>query len=91
MYRRKVDANQKSLVAQIRKCGISVAHLHTVGKGMGDILIGKAGQNFLLEIKDPAKTKSQKKLTPDEEKFHAAWQGQITVVETLDDVLKLFQ
>lgn len=90
MYKR-TDNNQKKLVEQIRRLGASVTHLHALGKGNGDLLIGIRGKNFLLEVKDPAKSPSRKKLTKDEVKFHAAWQGQICIVETIDDVIKLIQ
>lgn len=87
---RKVDANQRSLVKQIRMIpGVTVAHIHTVGQGLCDLIIGYRGKNFLVEVKDPKKQKSQRKLTTDEEKFHRQWTGQIAVVETASDVIKL--
>lgn len=88
---RKVDDNQKKLVKQIRKCGISVLHLHTVGKGCPDLLLGAGKINKLVEVKDPKKPPSQRKLTEDEKCFHESWNGQVDVVENIDDVLKLFQ
>lgn len=85
---RKVDSNQAELVKQIRKIpGVSVLHIHTVGKGCPDIIIGHRKRNYLIEIKDPAKFKSQRKLTPDEDKFHNTWQGQIFTAETFDDII----
>lgn len=87
---RKVDANQSSLVKQIRMIpGVTVAHIHTVGQGLCDLIIGYRGKNFLVEVKDPKKPKSQRKLTTDEEKFHRQWTGQIAIVETASDVMKL--
>jgi hypothetical protein len=87
---RKVDNNQAQLVKQMRKIpGLTVAHTHTVGKGFPDVLVAYKGVNYLFEIKDPAKAKSARKLTEDEQKFHKGWTGQIAIVETLDDVLKL--
>jgi hypothetical protein len=41
--RAKVDTNQKSIVAALRKCGFQVAHLHQLGKGVPDILVGASG------------------------------------------------
>lgn len=87
---RKVDSNQASLVKQIRKIpGVSVAHTHVIGDGFPDVVIGFRGKNFLAEIKDPAKFKSQRKLTGDEEKFHVGWKGQVETIETLEDVLNM--
>jgi len=49
--RAKVDANQKQIVNALRKCGYSVLHLHTLGKGAPDIVVGVSGMNYLFEIK----------------------------------------
>lgn len=87
---RKADNNQSELVKQMRKIpGVKVAHTHTVGKGFPDVVISFRGTNYLLEIKDPSKPKSARKLTPDEERFHGEWTGSIHIVETLNDVLKI--
>lgn len=83
----KVDANQKLMVAALRKAGYSVLHLHTLGKGAPDILVGGNGSNYLFEIKDGTKTKSQKKLTPDEIEFHDTWRGQVAIIENIEQAL----
>lgn len=90
MRAKKVDVNQSTLVKQLRSIpGLTVTHTHTLGQGMADIIVGYQGRNYLLEIKDPNKPPSARKLTPDEERFHREWKGQIAVVETLEDVLTL--
>ena len=86
--RAKVDANQKTIVEQLRRCGFSVLHLHTLGKGAPDIVVGTKGKNYLFEIKDGDKPKSKQKLTPDEEKFHNSWRGQVAIVTTVDDIFE---
>lgn len=87
---RKADNNQSSLVKQIRKIpGVTVRLTHTIGQGFPDGVIGFMGRNYLVEIKDPSKPPSQRKLTPDEQKFFDEWTGQIAVIETIEDVLKL--
>lgn len=87
---KKVDANQASLVKQLRQIpGVTVAHTHTVGDGFPDLVISYKGKNFLCEVKDPNKPPSARKLTPDEQKFHSSWTGQIAVVETVTDILKM--
>lgn len=85
----KVDANQREIVAALRAAGCTVQHLHTVGKGCPDILVGYRGTNLLLELKDERKPKSARKLTPDEADWHAKWQGQVCVVESIDAALDL--
>jgi hypothetical protein len=88
---RKADSNQSALVKQMRRIpGLTVFHTHTVGNGFVDVVCGFRGKNYLFEIKDPGKPPSQRKLTADEQKFHDEWTGQIAVIETIDDVLKIF-
>jgi hypothetical protein len=87
---RKADDNQPRLVEQLRKIpGVTVAHTHTIGKGFPDLVVGWRGKTYLLEIKDPAKPKSARKLTPDEEQWHQKWTGHVSVVETVEDVLRI--
>ena len=89
-YAAKIDANQPDLVRQIRGLGASVLHTHTLGCGAQDIVVGFRGINYLFEIKDPNKPQSARKLTPDEEKFHMSWRGSIYIIETIDDVVNIF-
>ena len=81
----KVDKNQTEIVDAFRKMGFSVQHLHTVGGGVPDLLIGRGGVNLLVEVKYGDKAK----LTPEQIKWHNEWRGQIAIVRNLDDVVKL--
>lgn len=75
---------------QIRKIpGVSVVSIHVRGDGVPDLIVGHRKRNYLLEVKDPSKPPSKRRLTPDEEIFHKMWNGQIAVVHTLEDVLKI--
>jgi hypothetical protein len=85
----RVDANQPLIVATLRRCGFAVAHTHTIGKGFPDLCISRKGWTGLVEVKDSAKPPSARRLTPDEHKFHQEWPGEIFVIESVDDVLKL--
>lgn len=69
--------------------GVSVVTIHTVGKGVPDLILGYRGKNYLIELKDGKRFKSEKKLTDDEKEFHEKWQGQICIAESIDDILKL--
>lgn len=89
MIAKRVDDNQAKLVKQIRRLGITVVHLHTIGKGCPDLLLGYRNKNFLIELKDSLKTPSQKKLTHDEQEFFDTWKGQVSKCETIDDILKV--
>lgn len=83
----KIDANQPDIVASLRKAGVSVQPLHTVGGGVPDLLCGFRGNNALLEVKDGSKPPSARKLTGDQEQWHAAWNGQVAVVKDVDEAL----
>ena len=61
----RVDANQKEIVQELRKRGISVLHTHQLGKGAPDIIVGYMNSNYLIELKDGNKSKSQQRLTKD--------------------------
>jgi len=82
----RVDANQEKIVAALRGIGCSVLHLHTVGHGCPDILVGKFGRNILIEIKA-----EDGELTEDERKFFERWYGQVTIVRTVEDALRLLE
>ena len=82
----RVDRNQEEIVAALRGIGCSVLHLHTVGHGCPDILVGKFGRNILIEIKA-----EDGELTEDERKFFERWYGQVTIVRTVEDALRLLE
>jgi len=54
-----------------------------------DILVGFRKMNFIFEIKDPAKPPSRRVLTPNEEKFHRGWGGQIHTVTTVAEIIRI--
>lgn len=92
MRPKRTDSNQSTLVKQIRTIpGVSVVSIHEKGQGVPDLLVGHRNKNYLLEIKDPSKPPSKRRLTPDEETFHQQWNGQIAVVHTLEDVLRILE
>ena len=80
----KVDRNQAEIVKALRKVGVSVQHLHSLGRGCPDILCGYRGRNFLFELKA-----GKGKLTPDELTWATGWRGQIATVRTFDEALKI--
>lgn len=84
----KIDANQNEIVDALRKAGCSVQILSGVGKGCPDILVGRGGRNYLLEIKDGNKPKSARKLTPDQVEWHSKWKGHKVVVNSVESAIK---
>lgn len=69
--------------------GVSVFDTHTIGGGFPDIVVGYQGNNYLFEIKDGAKPRSGRKLTPKEIEFCRDWRGQVAVVFTIADIAKI--
>lgn len=84
----RADINQKKIVTALRKMGVTVAPLSQVGNGVPDLLCGYSGKNYLIEVKNPAK---KWKLTEQQVTFHEVWRGQIHIVESVDDILKIFE
>jgi len=85
----KVDANQPEIVDALKDIGCTVLHLHQLGKGAPDILVGFRGNNWLFEIKDGNKPPSKRKLTDMEAIFHRDWRGQVAIVKTVDEAIRL--
>lgn len=83
MVFKKVDSNQSKITKALRDFGCSVQHLHSVGKGCPDIVVGYKNRNYLLEIKD-----GEKKLTPDQVIWHYDWRGQVEVVTSPEHAIE---
>ena len=87
-HKAKVDDNQRDIVNALRSIGCSVISLAAVGNGCPDLLVGFRGNNFLLEVKDGNKSPSRRKLTPDQQKFFATWQGYRSVVKSAEEAVQ---
>ena len=86
----KVDANQAVIVAALRQAGAVVQSLASVGKGVPDLLVGYLGHTVMMEVKDSAKVPSARKLTEEQLKWHAAWQGgTLAVVDSPKSALRV--
>lgn len=84
-YRARVDRNQPEIVAALRELGCSVEHLHTLGRGVPDLLVGLPdGVNVPVEVKV-----GNEPLTPDEERWHRAWRGRVVIVRSVEEARKL--
>jgi len=72
-------------VAALRRCGYRV---YPIGDPV-DLLVGAHGQIHLLEIKDPAKPPSARRLTPAQREFFSYWDGYpVHVVTTAEAALQ---
>jgi len=81
----KVDANQPEIVDALRTAGASVQHLHTIGQGCCDLLVGHLGHTYLMEVKD-----GNGEMTPDEREWMLAWRGApVHIVRSAEDALRV--
>ena len=81
----RVDANQAEIVRALRDVGATVQHLHTVGGGCPDLLVGFRGRTYLMEIKTTLGT-----LTEAEGDWFADWTGgEASVVRSVSDALRM--
>lgn len=80
----KVDANQSAIVAALRAAGCSVQSLARLGDGVPDLLVGRGGEQWLLEIKRPSGPRGGKggALTPDQIRWWQDWRGRRPVIVT---------
>jgi hypothetical protein len=85
----RTDRNQIDIVEALRSMGAMVQPLHTVGQGVPDLLVGMGGRLMLIEVKDGTRKPSEQTLTPDQERWHAAWAGYPVYVIT--DVSEVYQ
>ena len=92
----KTDTNQAEIVEALRAAGASVECLHAVGEGVPDLLIGFGREvwysegeqneeiNILMEVKSDTG-----KLTPDQIEWHDAWPGQVAIVRSVEEALRV--
>ena len=86
----KIDSNQNKVIKSLRQIpGVTVAITSQLGGGFVDFVLGYKGVNYMIELKDGDKAPSQRKLTPDEDKFHKEWEGQISVCNCFEDIFDL--
>ena len=80
-YAKRVDSNQVELVEYARLLGASVEHLHKVGGGVPDLVLGYEGKNYLCEVKT-----IKGKLNDLQIKWFTKWNGQACVIRTKEDL-----
>jgi hypothetical protein len=86
---RRVDKNQRQIVAELRQAGCSVTDTHTLGSGFVDIVASHPqakppSQNWLFEIKSDGG-----RLTDDEIEWHREWPGQKAVIYCFEDAARI--
>lgn len=79
----KADANQPSIVAALRKCGVKVYHTHQIGGGFPDLLVWHRNRYVLLEVKMPGEHPNK-----EQREFIAACPGEIHCVRSITEALE---
>lgn len=80
---RRVDANHRNLVRDLRSVGVSVLDTHTLGAGAPDLVVGYQGVNLLVEVKS-----RKGKQNPCQKDFGALWHGRYIVAKSAEEVLR---
>ena len=75
----KADANQKAIKKALEDAGCTV---EIISRPV-DLLVGRAGRNYLLEVKG-----KRGRLTEKQRAFMECWRGQVKVVQTVEDALR---
>ena len=91
-HRRRVDENQKSIVAALKAIGACVLDLSGSGGGVMDLLVIYRGRVWMVEVKNPAKPKADQSLTPAQIRVHAEIGragGEVHIVRTIDEAIAL--
>ena len=82
----KKDANQDGIVAALEAVGCSVVDASAIGCDFPDLVVGRLGRTYLIEVKNP---EARGKLTDGQLKFFDWWRGQVDQAETVDDALRI--
>lgn len=89
----RVDANHAEIGDALRAIGCYVVDCSQVGSGFPDFIVGKGGVWRLIEVKDGNKPPSKRRLTEDQQIFHAEARAkgcEVFVVKTVNEALALF-
>jgi len=84
-YGSQRDANEPDIVKALEAIGCSVVRLDTPT----DLLCGYRKRCYLLEVKNPKQDKAHRKKTKAQDKFFAEWNGQVDIVETAEEAIRI--
>lgn len=86
-HRGKVDSNHAAVMQALRDAAMKPVSTAAVGDGFPDILVAYRGVCIPLEVKDGAKSPSERKLTAAEQKFADEWPGPLAIVESPEEAV----
>lgn len=82
---KRTDANQREITRALEAIGCSVQSLHMVGRGVPDLLVARANQIALIEVKS-----GHGRLTPAQVAWRRSWRSVVHVVRTVEEALAVF-
>lgn len=85
----KVDATHAEIRDGLRKCGFSVFDCSKLGAGFPDLIVGRYGVSYLIEVKSPRGRKTaEDRLQKAQIAFRDAWKGgPVLACSSLEDAL----
>jgi hypothetical protein len=75
----RIDANQAVIVEALQRAGCTTQSLTTIGNGCPDLLVARAGQMWLLELK------ADSELAASQIAWINAWNAKVHVVRSVDE------
>jgi hypothetical protein len=85
------DSNHALIRDALRYLGYTVADTASLGNGFPDLVVRNETHVLLVEVKDPDKPQSKRRLTPDERAFLDAWAPFAIAVLYVDEVIRAFE
>lgn len=83
---RRKDANHNEIESALQQAGCSTLDCSAVGCGFPDLVVGRLGKTYLLEIKNPA---TRGKLNKLQQAFFDMWRGQAAVVYNIEEAFEI--
>lgn len=79
-YRQRKDTNQKEITSCLESLGFDVYVMHSPM----DLMAGRAGKTYCIEVKSGEK----KKYTPAQVKYNATWRGHRVTLRSVEDAIQ---
>jgi hypothetical protein len=85
----KVDANQPEVVAALRKIGVEVTPMHTLGQGVSDLLCSFRQRWYVIEVKDGSLSPSRRQLTADQKVWIGKQRAPVYIVNDAQEAVDI--
>lgn len=82
-YAKRRDLNEPDIITALEAAGCDVLQADDV-----DLLVGRQGVTYLLEVKRPKRT-SESRIRPIQKRLRDGWRGQYAIVTTPEQALRV--